>query len=87
MPYYDKDDYNELINRYRVISIPLNALAATKSQILAIYKRLVDVYNQPYLDDVSDMLSALKDPDRLIDFDRLNANKPYEDEDYDGSWW
>lgn len=87
LPYYDKDDYNELINRYRVISIPLNALAATKSQILAIYKRLVDVYNQPYLDDVSDMLSALKDPDRLIDFDKLNANKPYEDEDYDGSWW
>lgn len=84
--FYEAKDYNALIDRFRVISIQLNAAIATKGQLLQLESSIVDLYNQEYLDQISDMLARINDPDRLIDFGRLNANKPYRDE-YCGEWW
>ena len=84
--YFNKEQYNNFINRYRAFSIPLNLKAASRSQILSVYKRIVDLYDQNYLDGIVDMLSNLNDPDRLLDLDKLNATVP-EEEDYNGEWW
>ena len=75
-----------MIDRYRVFSIPLNCLAATKDQILKVYQSLIDVYDQNYLEKINDMLSRIGDDERLISLDVLNGNTPYTDEDY-SDWW
>ena len=84
--FFDKEHYNAMIDRYRVFSIPLNCLAATKDQILKVYQSLIDVYDQNYLEKINDMLSRIGDDERLISLDVLNGNTPYTDEDY-SDWW
>ena len=85
--YYEKSEYNHLIDRYRAVSAPLNVAAATKGQIMAIYACIVDLYNQQYLDDLNDLLSRLNDPDRLINFDHLHAQRLSDQDEYNGEWW
>lgn len=85
--YYSNDDFNRFIDRYRVFSAQLNVAAATKSQKTAIESNLVYIYNQDYLDSLVDLLSKINDPDRLIDFDKLNAQRTTIDDDYNGEWW
>lgn len=85
--YYSKSEYNHLIDRYRAVSVPLNVAAASKGQLMAIHACIVDLYNQQYLDDLTDSLARLNDPDRLVNFDHLNAQRVDPTDEYNGEWW
>ena len=82
---YTDEDLDEMMLRYKAFSIPLNLAASTKSRKLNVTKRLIDMYDQSYLENITDMLSAMNDPDRLINFDHLNAAPV--DQEYNGAWW
>lgn len=77
--------YNDLLNRYRVFSIPLSSMAVTKNQIIKIYRRCIDLFDQNYLENMNDILAMLGGEAPLLEIGALNAESPDKVE-YDGSW-
>lgn len=77
--------YNDLLDRYRVFSVALSSMAASKNQIIKILRNCIDLYDQNYLEKMNDILSGLGNGNQLIEVTMLNIDRPDRIE-YDGSW-
>lgn len=82
---FTSEVYNDLLNRYRVFSVPLSSMAVTKNQMIKIYRRCIDLFDQNYLENMNDILAMLGGEAPLLEISALNAESPAKIE-YDGSW-
>ena len=80
--------YEELIGRYRAVAFSITSAAVTKQQILKIYSRMYNLYNQEYLEELNEILSVLGPNARFIEISILSQNDPYtsRNSEYDDRW-
>lgn len=84
----DNDTYQELIGRYRSVAYSVTSAAVTKQQILKIYSRMYNLYNQEYLEELNEVLSVLGPNVQFIEISILSQNDPYagRNTEYDDRW-
>ena len=78
--------YTEIINRYRAVSIPIGLAAVTKPQIMKVYRRMYNLYNQNYLEELNETLSIFGSNAEFIEITVLSQNIPYTGETENGGW-
>lgn len=79
--------YKDLINRYRVVAVPITLAAVTKEQIIRIYSRMYNLFNQEYLEKINDLLSEMGPTSNLIEIGALNSNIPVIETGYNENEW
>lgn len=79
--FFPKDeDSRELIiqkavDRYKVLNLKLAAKGVSKSQVLSMYRGVIDLYDQNALEKLNDQLTAENPGENIIDIDALNRSQ------------
>lgn len=71
---------DQMVNRFRLVSLPFSEVALTDSQKINIWKSHIDLYDQTGLEEINDRLSMIGSSEELLEITSLNMSTASNDD-------
>ena len=75
----DKDErevvIQKAVDRYKILNLKLATKGISKSQVLSMYRGVIDLYDQNTLEKLNDQLTAENPGENILDIDALNRSQ------------